>query len=409
MADYKTIFVIRGDKALLGSDHNDAFKIEPGEAQAPDDDGASQYGGSTYGDHGTPAPDLIPPFILRITTDHLPQDKHAGFMIGRDKHKCDILLDDPRISEAHLAVQLMPDADSLVLRNHSQHGTQATFSMQNYSKLVRETFAVMRFETAEIAFGNNLRVQIQRFDVPANWDHYYAGYAGLDVDNPPNLAFLGLSTVVKTTNASKRPPVYVPDRRLGQGAFAQVFKAIERYTGEVYAMKLYNKPQEARWEEPEMLERLKHEHIVRYVAYIRLQGQPAQLIMEYVKGPNLEDYLDPENGYPPLDMADVRDILRQLLDAVSYLHGKKVVHRDIKPDNIVLTQRSPIHTKLVDFGLATGKKAFSTYCGTRFYLAPEVVRRQKSNTPPHESAQCPARDKPFPPVKAGIVNFDNSS
>ncbi|OAA68275.1 Protein kinase-like domain protein [Niveomyces insectorum RCEF 264] len=213
-----------------------------------------------------------------------------------------------------------------------------------------------------------------RFDNPANWNQYCA--ERLQPDDTLNLALLGLGTKIATTNASNRLPVYIQGHRLGQGGFAQVYKAIEKYTGDVYAMKLYDKSQKARWQEPEMLERLKHQHIVQYVAYIRMADRPAQLIMEYIEGPNLQEYLDPRNGYPPLGKAGAREVLHQLLLAVAYLHGEKVTHRDIKPANIILACCNPILTKLVDFGLATGTETFDTHCGTPLYLAPELVKRR---------------------------------
>ncbi|KIH90684.1 hypothetical protein SPBR_00233 [Sporothrix brasiliensis 5110] len=363
MAGRKTIFIIKGDEGLLNNKHNEK-RFKCSDVQVDDgDDGASQHTGSFYGDHGTPAPVMTPPFVLRITTDHQPKDKDIGFMIGRNPAECDILLDDRRISEMHLAVQLNFKSGTILLKNHSKHGTQVKFSEQKQSRLLKGAQTLLNLETAYIKFSDNLEIQIEHFDKPVGWNQYLADQ--IDQNNVPSLALLGLGTKIETTNASKRPPVYIQDRRLGQGAFAQVFKAIEKYTGDVYAMKLYDKPQKARWQEQAMLERLKH---------------PAQLIMEYVEGPNLQEFLDPRNGHPPLGMAEARDVLHQLLQAVAYLHGEGVTHRDIKPANIILVRRDPIHTKLVDFGLATGAQLFDTYCGSPLYLAPELIKGRGRRT-----------------------------
>ncbi|OAA65584.1 Protein kinase-like domain protein [Niveomyces insectorum RCEF 264] len=191
---------------------------------------------------------------------------------------------------------------------------------------------------------------------------------------------LGLGPNIETTGASKRPPAYIRDRRLGTGASAQVFKVVEKYTGNVYAMKLYDKPHLARWQEAETLERLKHKHVVRYVAYNRTVGRPAELIMEYVKGPNLEEILDPSNIRQPLDIFEARDVIHQLLQAASHLHSKGVVHRDIKPANVIVARRGPVHIKLVDFGSATSAASFRSYWGTPWYTAPEHLEAQTRRT-----------------------------
>jgi serine/threonine protein kinase len=128
---------------------------------------------------------------------------------------------------------------------------------------------------------------------------------------------------------------------LGEGANARVFEAIDKYTGKPYAMKLYNKPRGARWKEPEILETLSHvgceicpdeikmvlanlgavqKYIVRYVAYIRMAGQRPQLIMELIKGPNLQKILDGRNDCPELEISEKRDVLSQLLVGVSHIH-----------------------------------------------------------------------------------------
>ncbi len=98
--------------------------------------------------------------------------------------------------------------------------------------------------------------------------------------------------------------------------------------------------------------------------------------MEYIRGPNLQDVLDPRNKHPLFTLPEARDVLRQLLEAVAHLHSMGMTHRDVKPANIVLVQRNPISIKLVDFGLATDALSFDTHCGSPLYLAPELVMRR---------------------------------
>lgn len=94
--------------------------------------------------------------------------------------------------------------------------------------------------------------------------------------------------------------------------------------------------------------------------------------MEYVPYGELSTYLIQQRRFPE-DM--VQTITRQILHALHYLHRQKVTHRDIKPDNILVSSFDPLHVKLSDFGLskAVQEETFmKTFCGTLLYCAPEV-------------------------------------
>ena len=82
----------------------------------------------------------------------------------------------------------------------------------------------------------------------------------------------------------------------------------------------------------------------------------------------------------PMNERDAKFITRQIFSAIHYLHSNNIVHRDIKPDNIMIedmTDESKIIIKLIDFGFAKelDKGAmFSQQLGSDHYLAPEVIR-----------------------------------
>ena len=166
---------------------------------------------------------------------------------------------------------------------------------------------------------------------------------------------------------------------LGQGAFAIVKRAVERSTGDSYAVKIIDKKKVmsgmAVQREIEILKEIKHENIVRLKAFFE-DDKCYYLVMDLVEGGDLMDFVT-NNGPIPEDA--VREISYQVLSAVEYMHSISISHRDIKPDNILIAQDEPVLVKVSDFGLAKIAKSGShlqTFCGTLAYLAPEVLARK---------------------------------
>jgi serine/threonine protein kinase len=94
--------------------------------------------------------------------------------------------------------------------------------------------------------------------------------------------------------------------------------------------------------------------------------------MEYVGGGELSTYLAQVKR---LREDTAKTIARQLLHALQYLHRRRITHRDIKPDNILISSFDPMRVKLSDFGLSkvVQEETFlKTFCGTLLYCAPEV-------------------------------------
>jgi len=106
------------------------------------------------------------------------------------------------------------------------------------------------------------------------------------------------------------------------------------------------------------------------------------IIMELLSGGELlEALLNKEKGNDGTEAryseSDARIIFRQLINGVKYLHDIKIVHRDLKLENLLLAKKGDINTiKIADFGLAKkyGQAALSTICGTPQYVAPEVIK-----------------------------------
>lgn len=208
--------------------------------------------------------------------------------------------------------------------------------------------------------------------VPKDMSQFIVTFPGKSVNSPPTdgvHAFYDMRSEV-----------------LGQGAFAVVKKAIERATGDWYAVKVIDKKKVmtgvAVDREIDILKKLKHEFIVGLKDFYE-DGNNYYLVMDLVTGGDLMDFVT-QNGRIPEDAA--REITRQVLTAVEYVHSRGISHRDIKPDNILIAQDEPVVVKVSDFGLAKISKSGSqlrTFCGTLAYLAPEIMAKKhaESNGP----------------------------
>ena len=134
--------------------------------------------------------------------------------------------------------------------------------------------------------------------------------------------------------------------------------------------------------EIDVLKRLTHPHIVSVEAMF--VGVSIRIVMEYVAGGTLTEAV--RRGLPN---ARKPTIFTQLLQAVNFVHGNDIVHRDIKPDNILLTDGGDV--KLADFGVAklTLTERCATFVGTDLFIAPEVRNHAvESYGPPVDMWAC---------------------
>jgi len=113
--------------------------------------------------------------------------------------------------------------------------------------------------------------------------------------------------------------------------------------------------------EIEALKRLSHPYII---SIERIQSN--SIIMKYYRRGDMYYYI--RYGLPEYV---VRHYAKQLIEALIYCHKMGVSHRDVKPDNLLLTEEWNI--KLCDFGLSSTKQVEDTYCGTPDYAPPEIL------------------------------------
>jgi tRNA A-37 threonylcarbamoyl transferase component Bud32 len=172
---------------------------------------------------------------------------------------------------------------------------------------------------------------------------------------------------------------FVRQRALGAGAFGKVFRAYDLELGIEVAIKraprgTHHDPAireqllQAARTEIAAASRLDHPGIARVYGLLSAEGGDTLVIEEFVEGPTLRDAM--QRG---LDPARALTLLSRIAFALAAVHGTGVIHRDLKPDNIIL--RGGDMPVLIDFGVAllAGKRALPG-AGTPAYMAPEQAR-----------------------------------
>ena len=217
----------------------------------------------------------------------------------------------------------------------------------------------------------------------------YLGMAGLLF-----MTVLPLLRARRTTVALQRENEYLQDRyeqdlvgrevdsyfiegKLGEGSYAQVFLARHKDFGDVFALKILRPylieagSLQRIYRELDIGRRLKHPRLVRIVAFGIFHEAP-YLVMDHVSGETLAAML--ERG--PLSLFQAVQFLEWMCEGVAYAHSEGVMHRDLKPDNIMLTAGG---LKVLDFGVARPSGDWATLTGTGqaigtpAYMAPEQL------------------------------------
>src|SRR5258706_4834960 len=170
--------------------------------------------------------------------------------------------------------------------------------------------------------------------------------------------------------------------RVGSGGMGTIWRAIDLETREPVAVKIVTVRGAAVAErfarERRLLAGVRHPAIVRFVAGGTAQADKQYLVMEWIDGIDLESHLQ-ERAFT---VAEVCLIASRIAGALKTLHGAEIVHRDVKPANIMLPRGESAQAMLVDFGLArqTHSELSVTspggILGTPNYMAPERVRSE---------------------------------
>lgn len=194
---------------------------------------------------------------------------------------------------------------------------------------------------------------------------------------------MSLATNLETNSASSIDPITLYDIKecVGKGNFGDVYKAVEKSTKRIVAIKVVNLEEtdddiEILVQEISFLSQLRSKYITNYYdTYVR--DVSMWIVMEYCGGGSCADLL---KCHKKFNEETVSFIIRETLKGLEYLHKEKKVHRDIKAANILLTEDGQV--KLADFGVSgqitLTKVKRDTFVGTPFWMAPEVISRHSN-------------------------------
>jgi eukaryotic-like serine/threonine-protein kinase len=175
---------------------------------------------------------------------------------------------------------------------------------------------------------------------------------------------------------------YELEKLVGSGGMSNVFRAHDRLLERTVALKILHEQYtrdddyvERFRREARAVAKLAHPNIVTVIDRGEQDGRQF-IVFEFVDGPNLKDLT--RNG--PLEVRDAIGLTLQVARALSFAHGRGLVHRDVKPQNVLLNEDG--QAKVTDFGIARsldvhGVTQTGTVLGTSDYIAPEQARGQK--------------------------------
>jgi serine/threonine protein kinase/class 3 adenylate cyclase len=175
---------------------------------------------------------------------------------------------------------------------------------------------------------------------------------------------------------------YFIEKLIGEGAYGKVFKARFAEDGKPVAIKIL--PEEAfvfYSREAQVLRQLQPFPYVMEILDALVDPQGLCIVMPYIEHGSLQSYMNKLRG-EALEPGQVVSLMEELLSAIAHAHSKEVIHRDVKPQNILL--RAGTDGVLTDFGVAyavesTGRSSTMT-AGTSGYIAPEVTSGRFDNT-----------------------------
>lgn len=159
---------------------------------------------------------------------------------------------------------------------------------------------------------------------------------------------------------SRNPKEWVFGKSIGEGAYGKVKEIIETRSKKRYAVKiltqkkLRNIPggEESILREISIMQKINHKNCIQFVDYWHDEVNcKSYLVLEYVGGGSLQEFFDQISPFNGLPHYQARKLFKQLMEALKHVHSMKIIHRDVKPENVMLSSKRD-KLKLSDFGIA---------------------------------------------------------
>lgn len=166
--------------------------------------------------------------------------------------------------------------------------------------------------------------------------------------------------------------------KLGEGTYATVYKGRNHQTGEMVALKEIRLDTEegipsTAIREISLMKELKHENVLSLYDVIHVDNKLI-LVFEYMDS-DLKKYMETHGRHGQLDPAVIQSFIYQLFQGISFCHEKRILHRDLKPQNLLINRKGQL--KIADFGLARAfgipVNTFSNEVVTLWYRPPDVL------------------------------------
>ncbi|KAJ7072065.1 kinase-like domain-containing protein [Mycena amicta] len=289
-----------------------------------------------------------------------------NFTVGRDIES-DLTLESKYISAKHAAITWNGregELSTVVLYDYSRNGTYLI-----EEKVGRDKTRILN-DGQQVVFGPmNLR-RSEKDPAPSKY------------------MFRDLVHVKRPIDAD-----YDMQMKIGSGNFASVYKALEKRTGKWVAVKVIDhvkrfagtaKGLSGALSEIQLLQKLHHTNVVKLFTYFDNPDFSLDIVFELVEGGNLESFIRRYEGGNGLSEWMACHMSDQICCATAFIHSQGITHRDLKPDNILLTTHEPPIVKVADFGVAKlvdQQSGLKTICGTIHYMAPEIVQRESADPP----------------------------
>ncbi|KAA6388434.1 MAG: putative protein kinase domain protein [Streblomastix strix] len=190
------------------------------------------------------------------------------------------------------------------------------------------------------------------------------------------------------SNSPSAPMLTLADfanlKLLSEGGYGKAYIATFKRTGQevvLKQMKFHNEAEEQMVnQEIEIHKNVQFRFIAKFIAQFRQGDYEQYIVLEYCRGGDLHDYIvSLYNKRKTADENFVWDVIAQLVMSVGFLHSQRVVHRDMKPSNVFLTQ--DLEVRLGDFGIAkvldAGLSFAKSMKGTVRYIPPELLQEEK--------------------------------